>query len=695
MSQEKPRRGFRVPLPSFKKGRPQRPPKGPRPFVENQEAMRREFKREEMEEDRRRQMRTEADRNEYSPPRPRQRAGSETSEHDYGSIFEGFDQDLSEQSGQLLNEMMLSRKPLPTYDIENRGRPPRASTAFETLRFEPQWPPRGEGRRHSMDISSASFKVALHEFGHQKIEVDNIKKENRTLRTDRDHFRQLCDEKTHEFVHMKSLRNDAVLSAQAAQRRLEPLQSKNEMLEKGRQEYQRANIWLNNELAAMKKALESKDSELNRLKSKNKELDVKLANQKAIQLEALEDLRKKMQSEKDGVDRQLREANRSISSEKGRVNTLKTEKARLEKRVAELDQKLRSANRSLLESETTAKGQEDVIKHLELQSRKDAVATQEISSDVRKAQETAFNMMLEPARWMPKADAEVRRSFDKIRDDLWSWTKACVQKDVPSDVLKSDAALRLLRNISQTDDGAFFFPIDDPKYSTKLPALICMATISSLLYTNIFGSPFFWQQSEASHHADGRVDNLIIDINQIYVDAMKDDEKVANEWRCQMLRTFDPHVMNTDKSTDVESKAEKCRSAAAQRLVEEYLGSDVQLFLDPEALSNNTRIKTLFEIVARAARLSYRLWTQKNRLHIMSFEELDLKGDDGVSRFTSGGELVQHQAYHNVELSKSSSSLDGKPIAIIAHPAIVAYGDSSGEHYSSYKVWKKAEVWMG
>lgn len=80
---------------------------------------------------------------------------------------------------------------------------------------------------------------------------------------------------------------------------------------------------------------------------------------------------------------------------------------------------------------------------------------------------------------------------------------------------------------------------------------------------------------------------------------------------------------------------------------------------------------------------------------VLEKDSLIEKAEDGVAKFENNHELVQHHAYHNIELSRDDHCLDGRPIALITHPAVVAYGDSNGEHYGSYKVWKKAEVWMG
>jgi len=117
--------------------------------------------------------------------------------------------------------------------------------------------------------------------------------------------------------------------------------------------------------------------------------------------------------------------------------------------------------------------------------------------------------------------------------------------------------------------------------------------------------------------------------------------------------------------------------------------------LDIDPTSSDSRLKQLIVIGTKAAHLSYRLWTQKTRLSILDTKDLHLEREDGILRFQNGGELVKHHPYHNVELSADEHALDGRQVVLVTHPAIVAYGDASGEQYEEYKIWKKAEVWMG
>ncbi|KAF2788715.1 hypothetical protein K505DRAFT_104075 [Melanomma pulvis-pyrius CBS 109.77] len=540
-----------------------------------------------------------------------------------------------------------------------------------------------DGRRRSLDMSGFNMGVALDKFGDMRLEVTRLNGELQTVLGERDSFRDQLDRTQAELLHTMDLHNDALIAKEAIEHSFEPTSKESKKLKT-------ENEYVRKEWIRLDKIIDSRDAEIRKLKTKSNEQDAKIEKHKVIQQEALDHLEAKLRREKEAVERQLREANKATSAEKSKNDKLKSEKKTLEKTISNLETALKESQRDVSELEITKKSQKTSIDFLEGELARETITRDERNSDVRKAQESAFKMMMEPAIWMPKADTDIRRSLDRLGEDLWSWTKSCVRKDIDPKLLRGDVAQRMLRRISQVTGGKYYFNLEDPRHCAKLPALICISAITSLLYARLFKNPFFWQMS-ATTHTDNDISR---DTYQVYIDAMEVDEKGANEWRCQMLRTFDPHIAN-DEQTDTDSKPEKCRSAAVQSFINEFLSSDANMFLNLNAISNEARLKQLVAIATKATRLSYHLWTHKTRLSILNLEDLNLEDEGGVIRYENGAELLQHHAYHNVELSRDDRCLDGKPIALITHPAIIAYGDPSGEHYGEYKVWKKAEAWMG
>jgi len=100
----------------------------------------------------------------------------------------------------------------------------------------------------------------------------------------------------------------------------------------------------------------------------------------------------------------------------------------------------------------------------------------------------------------------------------------------------------------------------------------------------------------------------------------------------------------------------------------------------------------LTEIALRVADVSYRLWTQRRELSCLWMHELEA---ESALQFDSRSQLLEHHPLHNVQLSQDENALDGKAVAIVTQPLVVAYGDSKGEKYSERTVLRKAVVWMG
>ncbi|ORY07256.1 hypothetical protein BCR34DRAFT_590331 [Clohesyomyces aquaticus] len=587
--------------------------------------------------------------------------------------------------------------PVSQYDPENSARPPggRTSPSLDDLHpsvdnsgFEatsrsvpsrPHSPPRNNGNRHSVHTGGFDTRAAMEQFGRQCVELENLKKANWALQLERDGFRMELDQSRAQYLHMIDVKTDAENEKAAMEVKYKPVKKENKEL--------------NEEVAGLKSALSSRNSEIQKLQVKIKGYDEKLETQKRILTNDHRLQENILKREKQDTERRLRDSKAQCDSLGSHIETLQSDKKRLEKRIKTLEESLKKCKAEIGDLETAKKAIHDNCVFLERELGREAKVSQERNSDIRKAQESAFKIMMEPANWMPKADSEVRRMLDKIGDELWSWTKACVVKDFDQ---RSMSLHNSLACLTQLENGNYDFSIEDPRHWTKLPALICKATLTWLLYTQIFENPFFWQVGIANGTGDGiaRPEN---DLYDIYMDTVKDDEKGGNEWRCQMLRTFDPSIA-TEDLTDIDSKPskpEKYRRAAITLLIEDFLSRGTGSFIDSDAVSDDSRIKELDDILRRAARLSYRLWTQKTRIIILGISQLGLDNGDGVSRFSNGAELVQHHAYHNVELARDDRCLNGKPIAIMTHPAVIVYGDSSGENYSSYKVWKKAETWMG
>jgi hypothetical protein len=98
--------------------------------------------------------------------------------------------------------------------------------------------------------------------------------------------------------------------------------------------------------------------------------------------------------------------------------------------------------------------------------------------------------------------------------------------------------------------------------------------------------------------------------------------------------------------------------------------------------------KELEKLLLEAGDLSYHLWTQKVDIEYFSLKELP-------TNFDQKHEYLEEHPSQKAQVMENEASLDGKPIWLVVHPAVLAYGDSDGSNYDAFNVWKKATVWIG
>jgi hypothetical protein len=158
---------------------------------------------------------------------------------------------------------------------------------------------------------------------------------------------------------------------------------------------------------------------------------------------------------------------------------------------------------------------------------------------------------------------------------------------------------------------------------------------------------------------------------------------------------LDPQVAFNKRAPSTEGEISILRRKAAEHLTRDFLGGNARVLLDVNDRDFEGQCDHLMDIVIRAAELSYKLWTQRTQV-----ARLDAKGlanelaVKDVLRFQARSSLLDHHPLHNLEVSEDGDCLNGAYVAIVSHPAVVAYGDSAGQDFSRRKIWKKAVVWM-
>jgi hypothetical protein len=160
----------------------------------------------------------------------------------------------------------------------------------------------------------------------------------------------------------------------------------------------------------------------------------------------------------------------------------------------------------------------------------------------------------------------------------------------------------------------------------------------------------------------------------------------------QTLRQLAPRTKHKDglnnKAIQLCEETTKSRENAICALTGKYLHSAIRpLLLEPdhESVRNG-----LADIVAKAAEISYTLWTQKIHLFPQT-----LAIGDMLETYAHSDPLMDAHALHNKQIHEDETRLDGKPILLVAHPALVVGGYEDLPDDSAPTVLKKAVCWMG
>jgi len=112
---------------------------------------------------------------------------------------------------------------------------------------------------------------------------------------------------------------------------------------------------------------------------------------------------------------------------------------------------------------------------------------------------------------------------------------------------------------------------------------------------------------------------------------------------------------------------------------------EASLLIMGDSIEINKGLTAIFRI---AAGLSTDLWTQKRRYELYPMQKLP-------PIYENNNDTLAAHPLHNGQLDEDSKAFHRKPILLVTHPALLAYGDSTGTEYSVPRVLKKAVVWMG
>ncbi|TGO40858.1 hypothetical protein BHYA_0030g00240 [Botrytis hyacinthi] len=256
--------------------------------------------------------------------------------------------------------------------------------------------------------------------------------------------------------------------------------------------------------------------------------------------------------------------------------------------------------------------------------------------------------------WMPAEDSKVMGDFDRLKRDMRSWAKkAAFLNDMVSVLSPLDndamAALggALERVVRFQDDNALPNGLGRSK---KTPELLLNALLSRGIYTILFRSPFFFVESII----EGRSSKLECP-----------NEKNAHLWRSQTLRLLFPPI-KTDTSNGEITLHEITKEAiaeAADQQASSFLAGPARYLIADEARDK------IYTIHREAATMSYNLWTRRTELRCYTtLQKLNHPYFNPDSK-----RLLPHSS---VDYESHEDRLKGKPIDVILHPLVMAYGQT-------------------
>jgi FtsZ-binding cell division protein ZapB len=423
--------------------------------------------------------------------------------------------------------------------------------------------------------------------------------------------------------------------------------------------------------------------------------------------------------------RQVRQLKESLHGKNQAIESQHNDLKKANKKEADLLEDVRRLKSELQTMEIELQDSRSGCKRAEERNREQATCIRDLekkvdelksfgesqAQDIMRIQERAFQH--EKGQWMPDTNREVSDQLTGLSKQLQKWCKTFSKRSIlHMDDFSTDDQDRfnaILSDVAPKVSGRYLFQLNDPSVGTRLPELLLTSSLSHNLYARIFSNPFFFDDYKASSTQSGGSSKSAL--AKLWENIQKGksipttanhftlsnydpgDENGANHWRSETLRLLDPCATDLRAMRNSKKGGHALREAIAEGFAADFLAGNASVLLDPDnRRSSEERCKVLTEIVLKATEISYRLWTRRSRLKCLQLKELEA---ESALKFGSCSPILEHHELHNLLINEDKRALDGRNVAIVAHPAVVAYGDPEGNDYLKRTTWKKAVVWMG
>ncbi|KAK4108031.1 hypothetical protein N656DRAFT_784559 [Canariomyces notabilis] len=359
----------------------------------------------------------------------------------------------------------------------------------------------------------------------------------------------------------------------------------------------------------------------------------------------------------------------------------------LQREVRELRSRVRNARNEAKEAWNKVGAEQDVNRKLrqtieELESERDSLgrSVKELEAQIRQVQALAFEGIGDDS-WAAGDDSTARVDLENLHGRLKAWAKKYAIDEM-SEVqgLAPDQFQSFIQLLAQVVRNRFDAPnvienFQSGPMNRKSPAICIQGLLSHHVYVNIVGQPFFVLGETGKA------------LQNVYRAIYRVNGNESHAWRSRTLRLLatppadmqqgdKPHDYSAFQKAICHQVAEEFFSGPAKHLIQsshrESKDSDGQCFKD------------LDSIVQYAGDLSYRLWTRRTVVRVVSLPDLC------NMPFRGNSDLMKAHPLHR--LYEDEDRCDGWLIGVVAHPAVLADGTSDGKDYNTARVWMKVEV---
>ncbi|GFF73946.1 hypothetical protein IFM53868_01199 [Aspergillus udagawae] len=339
------------------------------------------------------------------------------------------------------------------------------------------------------------------------------------------------------------------------------------------------------------------------------------------------------------------------------------------KSVQEYDARIADYTRRIEEQERHITGLEQERTNLEKHLNLMRDERRRLESVALVAQEGALKAMAKGGH-VPKEDRVVRDELTRLQDAVRQWArKYAVETMADIDSVPSQQKDQVIKHLKgyciQTEWSHFVRNAQIPL--NKIPFVLVESLLAKHIFGQMFMDPFFlFPESSDDSTLPGRANMRLL------YDAMKQaDQAKAHIWRSQIISVLSDSMQSRlQESTGVWMNA--------------FLRSPAQLLL--RTIADDTSLRTrnaeLQKLYHRAGKLALSLWAQRATIKCYGLSQLQ--------KFSSSSPTMSAHRLH--QLDEDDECLDGRKILACMQPAVLAFGNESGENYDTSKVWASAVV---